>query len=113
VALEERQGGEPTDLDAPAGAHAAGHPSPKEYVRIGLILFVLTALEISASYTKVSGAVLIPTLFVLAIVKFALVVLWFMHLKFDDRRYARFFVMGLAGASILYLIVLITFKVFL
>jgi cytochrome c oxidase subunit IV len=113
VALEERQGGEPSDLHVTAGAHAAGHPSPKEYVRIGLILFVLTALEIAASYTKVSGAVLIPTLFVLAIVKFALVVLWFMHLKFDDRRYARFFVMGLAGASILYLIVLISFKVFL
>ena len=45
--------------------------------------------------------------------KFALVVLWFMHLKFDDRRYARFFVMGLALAATLYLIVLITFKVFL
>ena len=113
MALEERHGGEPADLHAPAGAHAAGHPSPKEYIRIGLILFVLTALEIAASYAKVSGAVLIPTLFVLAIVKFALVVLWFMHLKFDDRRYARFFVMGLAGASILYLIVLISFKVFL
>jgi cytochrome c oxidase subunit 4 len=113
VALEERHGGEPADLHTQAGAHAAGHPSPKEYVRIGVILFVLTALEIAASYTEVSGAVLIPTLFVLAIVKFALVVLWFMHLKFDDRRYARFFVMGLAGASILYLIVLISFKVFL
>ena len=102
----------PAEHEASA-AHNAGHPSPKEYVRIGLILFVLTALEITASYTHVSGGILIPTLFVLAIVKFALVVLWFMHLKFDDRRFARFFVMGLAGASILYLIVLITFKVFL
>ena len=36
-----------------------------------------------------------------------------MHLKFDDRRFARFFVMGLSGAAVLYLIVLITFKVFL
>ena len=113
MALEERQGVATADVHASAGAHGAGHPSPKEYIRIGLILFVLTALEIAASYTEVSGAVLIPTLFVLAVVKFALVVLWFMHLKFDDRRYARFFVMGLAGASILYLIVLITFKVFL
>jgi cytochrome c oxidase subunit 4 len=60
----------------------------------------------------VSGAVLIPTLYVLAVIKFVLVVLWFMHLKFDDRRYARFFVMGLAGAATLYLIVLITFRVF-
>ena len=39
-----------------------------------------------------------------------LVVLWFMHLKFDSRRYARFFVMGIAGAVTLYLIVLITFR---
>jgi caa(3)-type oxidase subunit IV len=99
--------------DAHAGAsHGAGHPSPKEYVRIGLILFVLTALEVAASYTGVSGSILIPTLFVLALVKFALVVLWFMHLKFDDRRYARFFVMGLSGAAILYLVVLISFRIF-
>ena len=111
MALEERV--EPVDIPVSAGAHGAGHPSPKEYVRIGVILFVLTALEITASYTHVSGSILIPTLFVLAIVKFALVVLWFMHLKFDDRRFARFFVMGLAGASILYLIVLISFRVFL
>jgi cytochrome c oxidase subunit 4 len=113
VALEERQDVAPADLHAATGAHGAGHPSPKEYIRIGVILFVLTALEITASYTDVSGGVLIPTLFVLAIVKFALVVLWFMHLKFDDRRFARFFVMGLAGASILYLVVLISLRVFL
>jgi cytochrome c oxidase subunit 4 len=103
----------PAEHGASAAAHDAGHPSPKEYVRIGVILGVLTALEITASYTGVTGSILIPTLFILAVVKFALVVLWFMHLKFDDRRYARFFVMGLTGASVLYLIVLITFRVFL
>ena len=62
---------------------------------------------------RAARLLLIPTLFALAIVKFAIVVLWFMHLKFDDRRYARFFVMGLACAATLYLVVLITFKVFL
>jgi cytochrome c oxidase subunit 4 len=93
-------------------AHAS-HPSPREYVRIGLILIVLTALEVTASYSKVRSAILIPTLLGLAFVKFVLVVLWFMHLKFDDRRYARFFVMGLALAFTLYLVVLISFKVFL
>ena len=100
------------EATTPAEAHGTAHPSPKEYVRIGLILFVLTALEITASYTHVSGGILIPTLFVLAIVKFALVVMWFMHLKFDDRRYSRFFLMGLAGAFTLYLIVLLLFRVF-
>lgn len=109
MALEQRVD---PDHDASAGSHAAGHPSPKEYVRIGLILGVLTALEIAASYAGVSGSILIPTLFILAIVKFAMVVLWFMHLKFDDRRFARFFVMGLSGAAVLYLVVLISFKVF-
>ncbi len=100
------------DHDTSAGSHAAGHPSPKEYVRIGIILAVLTGLEISASYAGVSGGILIPTLLILAIVKFAMVVLWYMHLKFDDRRFARFFVMGLSGAAILYLVVLISFRVF-
>ena len=38
--------------------------------------------------------------------------MWFMHLKFDDRLYARFFLMGLAGAVTLYLVVLLIFKVF-
>jgi cytochrome c oxidase subunit IV len=108
VALEQRE------VEAPAerARTHGGHPSPKEYVRIGVILGVLTALEIGASYAGVSTGILIPTLFILAVVKFALVVMWFMHLRFDDRRYARFFVMGLAGASVLYLIVLISLRVF-
>ncbi|HEX6581083.1 MAG TPA: cytochrome C oxidase subunit IV family protein [Actinomycetota bacterium] len=108
MALEQREVEVPAEH---AGRHG-GHPSPKEYVRIGVILGVLTALEIGASYAGVSTGILIPTLFILAIVKFALVVMWFMHLRFDDRRYARFFVMGLAGASVLYLIVLISLRVF-
>jgi cytochrome c oxidase subunit IV len=95
------------------GPRAEKHPSPKEYIRIGVVLGVLTALEIVTYYLDVEPAVLIPTLFVLAFVKFALVVLWFMHLRFDDRRYARFFLMGLAGAATLYLIVLISFRTFL
>jgi cytochrome c oxidase subunit IV len=103
------------DLADPREAHAAHreHPSAKEYIRIGLILGVLTALEIASYYVDVNTSVLIPTLFVLAFVKFVLVVLWFMHLRFDDRRYARFFVMGIALAATLFLVVLITFRAFL
>jgi cytochrome c oxidase subunit 4 len=88
------------------------HPSAKEYVRIGVILAVLTALEVATYYVDVSRGILIPTLFALAVLKFVLVVLWFMHLRFDDRRYARFFVMGLAGAATLYLVVLLLFGAF-
>jgi cytochrome c oxidase subunit IV len=93
-----------------AAQHA--HPSPKEYVRIGLILAVLTGIEIASSYT-IDGTLLIAVLLALAVVKFSMVVMWFMHLRFDDRRYARFFVMGIALAVTLYLIVLMVSKVFL
>jgi caa(3)-type oxidase subunit IV len=94
-------------------AHARErHPSAKEYIRIALILGVLTLLEIATSY-QLSGAVQIVGLFVGMVLKFALVVLWFMHLRFDDRRYARFFLMGLSGAATLYLVVLISFRTFL
>ena len=102
------------DLPDPREAHAPhrAHPSAKEYVRIGVILAVLTALEVATYYFDVSHAILIPTLYVLAVLKFVLVALWFMHLRFDDRRYARFFVMGIAGAATLYLIVLLLFGAF-
>ena len=94
------------------GASHSAHPGAREYVRIFLILIALTALEVAAVYQHL-GKWLIPTLFVLAGTKFALVVLWFMHLKFDDRRFSRFFLIGLAGAATLYLVVLISFRVFL
>ena len=92
------------------GGHVARHPSPKEYIRIALILGAVTAFEVAVYYVDLSHATLVGVLFACAVVKFSLVVLWFMHLKFDDRRYARFFVMGLSGAAILYLVVLISFR---
>jgi cytochrome c oxidase subunit IV len=100
----------------PAGSarpsHAGRHPSPKEYIRIAVILGVITAAEVAIYYIEGVQEFLVPLLFLFSFIKFALVVLWFMHLKFDDRLYARFFLMGLAGAVTLYLVVLLIFKVF-
>lgn len=90
----------------------ARHPSPKEYIRIAIILGVVTAAEVTIYYIDAMRDLLIPLLFLFGALKFMLVVLWFMHLKFDSRTYARFFVMGLAGAVTLFLIVLLTFRVF-
>ena len=97
----------------PAGSgHVARHPSPKEYVRIAIILGIVTAAEVAIYYLDAVRDLLIPLLFLFALIKFTLVVLWFMHLRFDSRTYARFFVMGLAGAITLFLVVLLTFRVF-
>lgn len=106
-----------THIDAPepevhGGTHGGRHPGPKEYIRIAIILAAITAAEVAVYYIEGFKEILVPVLFFFSFVKFTLVVLWFMHLKFDSRTYARFFVMGLAGAITLFLIVLLTFQVF-
>ena len=106
-----------THVDEPtpevhAASHAGRHPGPREYVRIAIVLAAITAAEVVVYYIEGFKEFLVPILFFFSFVKFALVVMWFMHLKFDNRMYARFFVMGLAGAITLFLIVLLTFQVF-
>ena len=96
----------------PSRGRTVRHPSPKEYVRIAVVLGVVTALEVGIYYSQISRALLIPALLVFAGIKFVLVVLWYMHLRFDSRTYARFFMIGLAGAVTLYLVVLLTFRAF-
>ena len=90
----------------------ARHPSPKEYVRIAIVLAIVTAAEVAIYYVDAMRDWLIPLLILFAIIKFSLVALWFMHLKFDARTYARFFVMGIAGALTLYIAVLLMFRTF-
>ena len=98
-------------LDPGEATHKV-HPSAKEYVRIGLILAVLTSFEVWLSYSGMRHSLMIPMLWAASALKFALVALWFMHLRFDDGRYSRFFMMGIAGALTLYVVVLLTFGVF-
>ena len=90
------------------------HPSPREYVRIAVILAVVTAAEVAVYYVDWihENDLLIPLLFLFALIKFALVAMWFMHLRFDSRTYARFFVLGIAGAFTLYIAVLLMFRTF-
>lgn len=98
----------------PARTAHGRHPSPREYIRIAMILALVTTAEVAIYYVEWvrEHGLLIPLLFLFSLIKFSLVVLWFMHLKFDSRTYARFFLMGLAGAVTLYLIVLLTFRTF-
>lgn len=100
------------EVRAQVGPRHGAHPSPREYVRIALILAVVTGLEVAVYYLQAARDFLVPLLFLFSLVKFALVVMWFMHLRFDSRVYARFFVMGIAFAVTLYLVVLLTFGVF-
>ena len=89
-------------------AHAQAHPGAVEYVQIGVILAVVTAVEVGVYYMDALSDVLIPILIVLSAAKFSLVVLWFMHLKFDARLFSWMFVGGIALASTLFVVVLAT-----
>jgi len=89
------------------------HPSDRNYVVIALILAVLTALEVATYYVEEQlGGFLVPALMVMMVVKFAMVVMWFMHLRFDSNLFTRMFVSGLVLAIGVYVVALTTFQFF-
>ena len=90
------------------------HPTPRQYVLIGLVLVVITATEVAVSYLEgdVSDGIIIAVLLIMAAVKFFLVAAWYMHLRTDLKVFRRMFIVGLVGATIVYAIALATFRVY-
>jgi cytochrome c oxidase subunit 4 len=83
MTLAEYRKGKAEELhDGAGGGHA--HPSAVEYIQIGAVLAVITAAEVGLYYIDMSHNLLVVLLLALSAVKFSLVILWFMHLKFDN-----------------------------
>lgn len=80
---------------APAEDHAARHPGALEYAKIGLVLATVTAVEVAIYYAGISHNLLVALLVLLSVSKFSLVILWFMHLRFDNRIFSMLFALGL------------------
>lgn len=93
--------------DHEAGGHA--HPGDMQYVVVALILGFFTAVEV-LTYFIDFGAAAIPTLLGLMVIKFVMVVLYFMHLKFDSPIFMRLFATGLVLAISVYAIMLAAFQ---
>lgn len=72
----------------------AHHPETSEYIQIGVVLFVLTGIEVSLYFAGVAKVVAVPLLLVLTAMKFMLVGFWFMHLRFDNPIFRRLFFAG-------------------
>ncbi len=68
------------------------HPGVWTYVVVGFALAILTGLEVAAIYIPPLAPVIVPILLVLTAAKFALVVMFYMHLKMDDRVFSWVFV---------------------
>jgi cytochrome c oxidase subunit 4 len=88
--------------------------SDKTYILIALVLAVLTAMEVAVTeISSVPEALLIPSLLIMMVVKFFVVVSYFMHLKHDAKLFKFGFYVGLFGAIVLYSAMLATFHFFL
>jgi len=97
--------------------HAEGHShehgmSDAGYIRIALILAAITALEVSTYYVDF-GPFFMPSLMIMMVAKFVMVVSYFMHLKFENRIFSFLFYTGLALALFVYIVALATFKFFI
>lgn len=99
--------------EAHDGAHE--HPSDWQYVKIALILAAVTAVEVATYFESAipifrnNGFVIFSLLFMM-IMKFWMVAGWFMHLKFDQPLFTRFFVGGIVLAVGVYVVTLAAFE---
>ena len=66
----------------------------------------MTAVEVAVYYVDALAGALLGILMVLSAMKFVLVVLWFMHLRFDNRLFSILFAGGLVLAVLLFAVVL-------
>jgi cytochrome c oxidase subunit 4 len=105
-----------TPVDTHADEHAHDHPTDGMYVKIALILGVITAVEVGTYFWEdlfgkvPSTTTLVLVLFPMMIAKFAIVCGWFMHLKYDNKIFRRVFVFGLLLAMAVYLIMFSAFE---
>jgi cytochrome c oxidase subunit IV len=91
--------------------HAAEqpHPTAGTYIRVAVILTVLTVLEVGVFYVPEFHPVLAPVLLTLSAVKFAIVVMFYMHLKYDHRLFRVLFTGPLLIAALTLLALMFLF----
>lgn len=84
--------------------HEPRHPDEKPlpristYLLVGFILTVVTAIEVWAFYWPIPAWVIVTSLIILSLMKFWLVVAFFMHLRYDHKLFTSFFTGGLVLA---------------
>ncbi len=99
--------------DEEAQVEHGAHPTEALYIKVALVLAVVTAIEVGLFYTKFSQTATNLALIALAAIKFVMVAAYFMHLKFDNKLLRRLFVTGFVLAASVYIAYLLTLGVFL
>ncbi len=99
-----------TDSEAHVSGEEHYHPGWSTYWKVALILTIITAVEVWAYYVPsfVASRAFVPSLLAMSAVKFAIVVMFYMHLKYDHKLFRALFtgpllVAGLTLIALLFL----------
>jgi cytochrome c oxidase subunit 4 len=88
------------------------HPSTGTYLVIAGVLTVITLVEVGVFYVPAFRSFLAPLLILLSAAKFALVVMFYMHLKHDHAVFRGVFIVPLVIAVAVVTALLFLFGVF-
>ena len=103
------------EVEGAKESHTSGgthHPSDATYIKVALILAVVTAIEVGLYYFEL-GEFNNAALIILSVIKFIMVAMFFMHLRFDSRVLRRFFITGIVLALLVYIAYMLTLGVFI
>ncbi len=98
-------------MSTEAAHNDEAHATTGHYVRIAIVLTVLTILEVGTYYVNIPFGILVPLLIVLAGMKFGLVVAYYMHLRYDSKLFSGFFFFGLTIEILLLIALMVLFGV--
>src|ERR1044071_2053102 len=109
-------------MDAHTAPHAHGpaHPTPGLYLKIAVVLFLLTAFEVLTFGAGRGGLgpalrplfepIVVLVLVVFSGAKFVLVAMFYMHLKQDPRLLANIFAFPLVIATVIIAALIVLFR---
>jgi len=94
----------------PHGEADHAHPTWSTYWKVALILTVITVGEVWAYYIPsfVASRAFVPTLLIMSAFKFVIVVMFYMHLKYDHKLFRALFTgpLLIAGTTLVALLFL-------
>ena len=103
---------ESTHADHVSMGEVHEHPTWKQYKWVALILTLITIVEVWVYYIPsfVASKLFVPSLLIMSAVKFAIVVMFYMHLKYDHKLFRALFTGPLIIAIVTILVLLLLFQ---
>ncbi|MEX2178966.1 MAG: cytochrome C oxidase subunit IV family protein [Gemmatimonadaceae bacterium] len=101
----------PSPADHASMGEVHEHPTWKQYKWVALILTLITIVEVWVYYIPafVATSLFVPSLLIMSAAKFVIVVMFYMHLKYDHKLFRTLFAGPLIIAIITLLVLLLLF----